>query len=141
MHTYRDNVDIFYILKNPKRRFILLVLEKVKRATFTELMKLMGINHPGTLGFHLKNLSDLIEKDEIFYKLSTKSEAIVKALKSKRLGVVFILSIMGLVALNFGSFPVISLMRGLCISSLLTLSIFLTLYRSFRNYSDNIEHE
>ena len=84
-----DFDNIFKILDNPKRRIILLVLDQVGAATYTELMKLTGIRETGTLAFHLKKLSGLIVKEEGLYKLSARGKLIVDLIrKSSQKGII-----------------------------------------------------
>jgi hypothetical protein len=63
------------ILKDETRRKIVLNLTEKGSLSYTELMETLGIGSTGTLNYHLKVLSDLLEKtDSGAYKLSEKGK-------------------------------------------------------------------
>lgn len=75
--TESDNYDeIFAALKNPIRRQILLVLEHDGEVSFSNLQAAVGISDTGSMSYHLKELSSLIEQSERGkYRLSETGRA------------------------------------------------------------------
>lgn len=53
---------IFTALKHPVRRQILLLLEQIGEASFTEIQDNVGINDTGLMSYHLKELIPLVEQ-------------------------------------------------------------------------------
>jgi predicted transcriptional regulator len=63
------------VLADETRRKIVLALTDSGKLSYTEIMKTLYIDSTGTLNYHLKVLSDLLEKtDSGQYKLSEKGK-------------------------------------------------------------------
>lgn len=70
------------VLKHSMRRRILLVLYERKNLSYVDLMDLVGAKNTGKLNYHLKILSDLIEKDQNGkYILSEKGQMAAELLR------------------------------------------------------------
>jgi hypothetical protein len=70
-----DLESLHKILKHAIRRKIVLTLLEKKELTYVDLMNLVGVENTGKLNYHLKILSDLIEKDgNGKYRLTEKGQ-------------------------------------------------------------------